>query len=95
VTDVQQHFEAVGFSLPPRMDLPSWLVEITTPAGAQQLSCKAASFRAAAALQGICMLSSSCPASMSCSVQLLTMQDTHEHKPQQALVRACGLFYNL
>ncbi|WIA20601.1 hypothetical protein OEZ85_004985 [Tetradesmus obliquus] len=33
VTDVQRHFEDVGFSLPPRMDLPSWLVEITTPAG--------------------------------------------------------------
>jgi hypothetical protein len=33
VSDVQSHFEAVGFSLPPRMDLPSWLVEITTPAG--------------------------------------------------------------
>lgn len=33
VSDVQQHFERVGFSLPARMDLPSWLVEITTPAG--------------------------------------------------------------
>jgi hypothetical protein len=33
VSDVQRHFEDVGFSLPPRMDLPSWLVEITTPAG--------------------------------------------------------------
>lgn len=33
VADVQVHFESVGFTLPPRMDLPSWLVEITTPAG--------------------------------------------------------------
>jgi hypothetical protein len=33
VAAVQQHFEAVGFSLPHRMDLPSWLMEITTPAG--------------------------------------------------------------
>lgn len=34
VAEVQQHFQALGFDLPPRMDLPSWLVEITTPSGA-------------------------------------------------------------
>jgi hypothetical protein len=33
VTEVQQHFQSLGFDLPPRMDVPSWLVEITTPSG--------------------------------------------------------------
>jgi hypothetical protein len=33
VKGVQPHFEAQGFVLPPRMDLPSWLGEITTPTG--------------------------------------------------------------
>jgi hypothetical protein len=33
VKGVQAHFEAQGFVLPPRMDLPSWLGEITTPTG--------------------------------------------------------------
>lgn len=37
VTEVQQHFQSIGFDLPPRMDVPSWLVEITTPSGAQHL----------------------------------------------------------
>lgn len=34
VSAVQQHFESLGFELPERMDVPSWLVEITTPQGA-------------------------------------------------------------
>lgn len=33
VTEVQAHFESLGFSLPERMDLPSWLQEITTASG--------------------------------------------------------------
>jgi hypothetical protein len=33
VSEVQQHFQSIGFDLPPRMDVPSWLVEITTPSG--------------------------------------------------------------
>lgn len=31
--DVQSFFETLGFVLPPRMDLPSWLQEVTTPTG--------------------------------------------------------------
>jgi hypothetical protein len=33
VSEVQQHFQSIGFDLPPRMDVPSWLVEITTASG--------------------------------------------------------------
>lgn len=33
VSAVQQHFEGLGFDLPERMDVPSWLVELTTPQG--------------------------------------------------------------
>lgn len=33
VAEVQQHFQSLGFDLPPRMDVPSWLVEITTTSG--------------------------------------------------------------
>lgn len=33
IAEVQQHFQSVGFDLPPRIDVPSWLVEITTPSG--------------------------------------------------------------
>jgi hypothetical protein len=39
VAKVQQHFQSLGFDLPPRMDVPSWLVEITTPSGKADAFC--------------------------------------------------------
>jgi hypothetical protein len=32
-TAVQGYFESQGFVLPPRTDLPSWMVELTSAAG--------------------------------------------------------------
>lgn len=40
VAEVQQHFQSLGFDLPPRMDVPSWLVEITTPSGTNGILCQ-------------------------------------------------------
>jgi hypothetical protein len=55
VIEVQQHFQSIGFDLPPRMDVPSWLVEITTPSGKHVLQHRSSISSCLSCKCGVCM----------------------------------------